>query len=618
MRSLEQIRSQSFPVQKIDDWKEKAESSLKGRKIESIQSSTYENIVLKPLYTREDEVTVSEYPSGSDFRRGVFPLGYKTNEWKVAQRIPYKTPEELKAKLSEALEKGQTAISFEVTKDVIDYAADFINVNYPFSVNSKWLHHELLEVLTNQPSGNIEGYIANDPISLFAEAGAISEEYLQLWQNDILKANEKFPNVKTVLIDTAPYHNGGANAVQELGIAAATGVFYLEQLTEAGMGFEKVLSKMIFHFSIGSNFFMELAKLRAARIIWNRITELYGAKEEARGMQISAAASSFTKTVHDPHVNLLRAANEAFAAVLGGIQYLHVDPFDHITGSNSFSERIARNIQLILKEEAHLRHVTDPAGGSWYIESLTIELADKGWEFFQQIEANGGMLEVLKYNWLQPKINAVYEQRNMDIQTRKQSIVGTNVFAKLDEIPALKINSTEPELMIEKTSKIAPIPKRRLAEPFEELRANAKQLGERTGAAPSVALLCLGELKQYKARLDFMKGFLAAGGFNAVDSGPLFSLEDAKEYIAHLNTNFVCLCGANDQYESIGLNLLSALKTEFPNHTFFLVGLPEREKQDQWLNKGINQFIHAKSNCHEILFSILAEMEAAADEKQKA
>jgi methylmalonyl-CoA mutase len=365
---------------------------------------------------------------------------------------------------------------------------------------------------------------------------------------------------------------------------------------------------------------MEIAKLRAARVLWNRITSVYGATDDQCKMQIAAVTSSFTKTVNDPHVNLLRAGNEAFSAVIGGVQYLHVSPFDDLTGASPFSERVARNTQLLLKEEAHLKKVIDPAGGSWYVEELTNNLAEKAWGFLQQIEANDGILEALKSNWLQQEIAAVYQKKNQDVQTREKSIVGTNVYANLDEVvpgnKSYKDNSYCANM--EDSLKMEAIPTRRLAEPFEELRTKAKHLEDAVGSKPFVGMICLGGLKQHKARLDFMKGFLAAGGLRTGESKPIISLESARQFVKELPTKYYCLCGTNDQYEIIGYEILTALITEFPDRTFYLAGLPEKEKQDQWIDAGIKQFIHVKSNCYETLSSILEELEVSKVEETKA
>jgi methylmalonyl-CoA mutase len=624
MGSLEKIKSQSFAFKTRHEWEAKAEVSLKGKTVESLKTTTYENTVLKPLYTREDEQPVPEFPGGSDFRRGIFPLGYRTNEWKASQRITYQTTEDLKEKLQQSFEKGQSAISFEVKKVLFEAEENLVNLlgksyqQYPFAINTKDLQTAFFAAIAELDNHDqISGYIGSDPLAIFAEAGHFSDEFFNNWVKSIQQSNEKFPNLRTILIDSVPYHNGGANAVQELGIAIAEGVYYLEKLQEKGIELEGILTKMIFQFAIGSNYFTEIAKLRAARVLWNRITELYGAKEEVRGMVIAAETSSFTKTVHDPHVNLLRAGNEAFAAVIGGVQYLHVRPYDELTGATPFSERIARNIQLLLKEEAHLKKVIDPAGGSWYVEALTNQLAEKAWEFFQQIDSSGGILEVIKSSWLQKEITAVYDKKNNDIQTRKQSIVGTNVYANLAEIvPPKTLLNVKPYFT--NGEKIEAIAERRLAEPYEKLRRKAKDIEEKLAAKPSVGLICLGELKQHKARLDFMKGFFAPGGIIAVESNPILSLEEAKQFISDLQSKYVCICGTNYQYETIGHEILAALKAEFPEQVFYLAGLPEKENQSHWINEGIKQFIHLKSNCYETLSAILSELEVTTIEKTKA
>ncbi|MBO0960824.1 methylmalonyl-CoA mutase subunit beta [Neobacillus sp. MM2021_6] len=618
------IKSQAFAIKTMDEWKEKAESSLKGKTVKSLETTTYENIVLKPLYSKTDEQPISEFPGASDFRRGIYPLGYRTNEWIAAQRISYQTPEELQVKLHQSFEKGQSAISFDVKEALFEREESLVNVlgnfnvQYPFAINAKDLQLAFHKQVTNlDGQDQICGYIGADPVALFAEDGLISEEFLKDWLKNIQQSSILFPNLRTILIDTVPYHNGGANGVQELGISLAEGVYYLEKLQEKGMELEEILGKMVFQFAIGGNFFMEIAKLRAARVLWNRITQLYSVNEKSRGMMIAAETSSSTKTVHDPHVNLLRAGNEAFAAVIGGVQYLHVSPFDEHSGATPFSERIARNVQLLLKEEAHLKKVIDPAGGSWYVEELTNLLAEKAWSFFQQIEASGGILEVLKTNWLQHEITSVYERRNLDIQTRKQSIVGTNVYANLDEtVPSRPLSREQSRFA--GGVRIEAVTSKRLAEPFEELRSKAKYLEGKFGSVPTVGMICLGELKQYKSRLDFMKGFFASGGINTVEGRPILTVEDARQFVTQQPVKYFCLCGTNDQYESLGHEILMGLKAELPERTFYLAGLPEKENQARWMNEGIKQFIHLKSNCYEAISTLLADMEVNTIEKTKA
>jgi methylmalonyl-CoA mutase len=626
------MKNQSFPLQTDDDWKLKAEESLKGKSIQTLHTTTYENITLKPLYSQEDETHATQFPGGEDFRRGIHSLGYFENKWKIAQNISYQTPSELVERLEKAIQRGQTALSFELNDSLFDYEHVFLKiikeyaVKYPLAIDGKeFLSKGLDSIAGLDPNEypNILGFFATDPISSFAHDGEIpqnSEVFFSDWAKTIIAANQQFPNVRTVLINSSIYHNGGANAVQELAIAAATGVFYLQHLLENSESLNQALSKMIFQFSIGSNFFMEIAKLRAARILWSKISEAYGAEGEWRGMEIIAQTSSFTKTIYDPHVNLLRAGNEALAAVLGGIQYLQVDPYDQITGSTNFSERIAQNTQLILQEEANLQKVIDPAGGSWYIEKLTKELADHAWKLFKEIDQKGGMLDVLKSGWLQNEISIVYEKRQQDIFTRKASIIGTNVYANLDEqgpdcshCEKEQNNSFQSEKI-----KIDQFPQLRLSQSFENLRERAEKINQKSGSRPLVTLLCLGSLKQYKARADFMKGFFAAGGINGVESSPIHSSETVKQTVRESNTKYFCLCGSNEQYAELGFEIIQLLKSEFPDRIVYLAGLPEKDEQSNWLSAGIHSFIHVKSNSYEMLSTILSDMEVPRNEHQQA
>jgi methylmalonyl-CoA mutase len=630
---LTEMKEQSFPNCRWDEWKKVAEGSLKGKPLEALQRTTYENIVLKPLYISEDHKTISQYPGEEDFRRGVNPLGYLTNNWKIAQCLSETNLQELKEKLKTAIESGQSAISFGVSKEMIE-ANGFLKElvgeyyrQYPFAMDAGGYQADVINALENiaqsqEDQAKITGYVAADPLAEITVTGSLPDnfsDFLKEFSKSLHKAHENFPNLRTLLVNTTTYHNGGANAIQELGIAAAEGVFYLDSLE--ALEAEKTMNKLIFKFSIGSNYFMEIAKLRAARIIWNKVAEAYGVNENSCAMHIAAETSMFTKTVFDPYVNLLRGGNEAFAAVVGGVQYLHVAPFDQLTGSNSFSDRIARNIQLILQEEAHLTKVVDPAGGSWYIEQLTNELAQKGWQFFQEIEAVGGILEALKTNWLQTKIADVYEKRKLDIFTRKQSIVGTNVYANLaDNVPE-NINKAQNPAQSQKedlTIAITPIPQLRLSHPYEGLRKRADELKQKSGKVPCVGLICIGSLKEHKARLDFVRGFLSAGGVTIQASEPIHSVEEALEFVSKSETSHFCICGTNDLYQTLGIEILQAIKAKLAEQSIYLAGLPAQDDQVNWTENGLKQFIHVKSNCFESLSSILSEMEVSANEQIQA
>ncbi|RHW41137.1 methylmalonyl-CoA mutase [Neobacillus notoginsengisoli] len=598
---IDEIMAYRFPAKTFEDWKEKAGQSLKGKSVETLKSTTYETIKLKPLYTLEDGKHAC-IPGSPDFRRGSNPLGYQGKAWRVAQEISWTTGAKLAEKLADSFEKGQTAISFELKNQPAADAARIASrfaPEWPFAIHAESLQSEFIHTLdATAEAVELTGYITSDPISSLAKTGN-GEADLTEWGKTISAFAKKHPALRTVMVDTSVFHHGGASATQELAAAAASGVYYIEQLLEAGMQLNEIFRNIVFKFSIGANFFMEIAKLRAARIIWNRIGELYGVDESSRGMIIAAETSKFTVTQADPHVNLLRAGNEAFAAVLGGIHYLHVEPFNALGGATPFSERIARNVQLILREEALLDKVADPAGGSWFIENLTEQLAEKTWALFGKIDSLGGILSVLESGWLQKEINETMNQRVSDVKSGKQTIVGTNHYAKWSE----KIEKVPDSYQVEGNE----IPQTRLSVTFEELRLRTVAL-ENAGKQTGVGLICLGSLKESKPPADFIEGFLVPGGIHSKRSGEIHSKSEAEKFVTETGLTRFCLCSSDEQYKEVGFEILQELKKRFPGFSFYLAGLPE--KKEEWLAAGIEEFIYLKSNCFEFLDRLIGEMEA--------
>jgi methylmalonyl-CoA mutase len=648
---IEKMKTTSFKKASFDDWQEKAAASLKGKPLDTLYTNTYENITLKPLYTKDDfpEGMVGDSPGMPDYRRGIHPMGYQSDTWHIANRLTYSNLEELKAKMDFALSKGQTSISFEVKAEIftdqnslVAFFSSFKN-GYPYSIKAGSLQAPLLEALivAKQKSGTdgmLSGFIASDPIAEASLKGSLPKEeteFFQKWSSMLEEAGEELPSLKTVLVDATSYHNSGAHAVQELAFSISTGVYLLQKLIDNGWELKKALSKMVFHFAIGSNFFMETAKLRAARLLWNKTVEAFGGDTEDRKMIISAETSMFTKTIFDPYVNMLRTGNEAFAAVLGGIQYLHTGTFDEAAGhADAFSERVARNTQLILKSEAHLEKAADPAGGSWYVESLTKELAEKAWELFLEIDSKGGVYETLKSGWLQKQIAKTANEREKDILQRKKSIIGTNVYANLAEKIAepgdlesrstfiggsltdnmQKIKSEEASSYIESTSSFPPLKKKRLAEPFEKLRFRAERIEKERDIKPSVGLICLGELKKHKARADFISGFLAAGGIHTVRSSEIINAANAADFIKSSNIRQFVICGDNGDYSLKSPEFARELKQQHPEIKLYLAGLPDEAEAD-WKTAGIEEFMHIRSDAFQILSSLLQQMEVSADAK---
>lgn len=605
---IKDMKNKSFPLWQEKDWAEKSEQSLKGKKVEDLLKHTYEQIKLKPLYFKKEQ-HCSQFPGVPDYRRGIESYLGEKQPWGIAQNIHASTLNELKDKIEAAIKGGQNAVSFSV-QDEISYHSIFevFADRFPVCIRATKGHQSKLlsELSSVKESNDTQGFIATDPLAQLASAGYLEESvndvYDELAKN-IQFASQKFPDLKTILVDTTPYHNGGANAVQEIAISLATAVFHLEELSNRNIPIETMLSKYIFHFSVGANFFMEIAKLRAARLLWSELVKAYGGSTEDQKMVISARTSSFTKTVYDPYVNLLRSSNEAFAAVIGGVQYLHVSPYNELEGNGGeFSERIARNSQLILKEEALLCKTHDPAGGSWYIEELTDEIAGKAWALFLQIDDSGGMLSSLVDGEIQSQISKVWENRKNDSFTRQQSIIGTNTYANLQDQP-LKLSVQQKATPEAAAIKIPELKQARLSEPYENLR----RMSERLKQKPVVGVICIGGFKQFNPQADFIAGFLAPGGLVTEKSEETDSWKQIQKYIDSSNYSTYCLCGAYGEFEEWGLSIVREFHTIYPEKRLYLAGLPEHK--DVWLQTGVKGFFHRKSNCYDSLLSLLTEME---------
>ncbi|GIN85547.1 methylmalonyl-CoA mutase [Heyndrickxia sporothermodurans] len=602
-RNANELKKQNFPSFSMKDWGETANASLKNRTIDSLEKNTYENIMLKPLYTKEDlEMNnLDQYPFSGSNTRGFHPFGYQQRKWKITQKLFKSKWEELHPILSSAIQWGQNVLSFDIDKLENVKQVDFSNINEldlsktPIFLLTKTNFKNIISKLLELPSkGNVTGFAGTDLVSKGIDKGEIlvptSKEFSE-WVDLIKRADTDINRLKTICIDLTPYHNGGANAVQEIAIALSEITFYVERLKVEGWQPGKVAGKIVFHFPIGGNFFMEIAKLRAFRRLWSTFGNAYELTAEEQILTVSAETSSLNKSVLDPYVNLLRTGNEAFAAVLGGVDFLHISAFDEtFNESNEFSTRLSRNIHLLLGEEALLNKVCDPAGGSYYIETLTNELVRKAWKLFQLIDAKGGILSVLQSGWLQKEITEIMEQRQEDIATRKRSLIGTNVYANLSE--ELEFPETSHNDTLNKV--LALIPKR-LSQPFENLRKQTEML-KKGNFTPTAGLICLGKLKNHKGRADFATGFLAAGGIHSKWSNECENIVEIEEFIKKTNYPYYCICGNDDSYERLAKKIAQLFKEKYINIVVDIAGRFPNEKWIRMKENGISGSIYMNQN----------------------
>ncbi len=694
-----------FPIPAIEEWKEKVTNDLKGLPNEKLKTKTIEEIELKPIYTKDDLQDLQlkdQFPASNNNIRGSLASGYIKDSWLVSQNMSYGDPEEFNSALKNDLDRGQTAILMSVdkatqlgldadyakTSDVgnsgvsisclhsLSRALNGVNIQkYPTFIEAGFSSIALLSLLNayckkeNIDIKNVSGSVEADPIAYLVSEGKLPvplEFTFEQMAAAIIWAKKNAVNIKTVNVSSLVYVDSGANSVQELSFVLATANEYIKQMLSAGLSINDIVKSMKITMGIGTSFFTELSKFRAFKLVWKNLLEAYEVDKNCIDVHIHAATSSFNKTLFDPHVNILRTTTEAFSAIMGGINSLYVSPFDEIFSlPNDFSRRIARNTQIILNEESHFSRPIDPAGGSYYVEVLTNEIAQAAWKQFQEIEKNGGMIQSLRNGKIQSSLEKTNETRNKLIAKRKSIIVGTNMYANPTETPIepkifdnKKLQSQRTQflqrfrasgeqsknsLIIEKLNslvdekseaiidistdailegatlgeithsfrakakksiEVKTIEPRRAAEPFEEIRIKMNAMEEGNASKPKVFLATLGSLKQFKARADFSRGFFEVAGFDIVYPNGFDTIDQAVKETINSGATISVICSTDENYVEVVPEYAKKLKENSSNFTIVLAGFP-KEKEDEYRGYGVDEFIFLGADVYSILSKLV-------------
>ena len=413
------------------------------------------------------------------------------------------------------------------------------------------------------------------------------------------------PGLKVLAVDSVMLSDAGAYIFQELGYALAWGADWMTLLTDAGLGADEVASKIKFNMGISSNYFMELAKFRAARMLWAQIVRKYGASEEACKMAVHATTSRYNQTIYDAHVNLLRSQTECMSAALAGVDSITVTPFDvPYQTPDDFSERIARNQQFLLKEESHLDKVVDPAGGSYYVETLTVSIASEAWKLFLDIESKGGFLACVNNGDIQKAVRETSEKRHTDVARRKEILLGTNQYPNINETAAPKIKATScacgcshgdhHEEEGENT-----LPTSRAASDFEQLRLATEAASNR----PKVFMLTIGNLAMRLARAQFSTNFFGCAGYEIIDNLGFDTVEQGVDAALAKGADVVVLCSSDDEYAELAP---AAYKYLGGRAEFVVAGAPACS--DDLKAIGITDFVNVRSNVLDTLRAFNAKL----------
>ena len=611
--SKEKLFSDFSPVT-TEQWMEKVTADLKGADFEKkLVWKTNEGFKVKPFYRKED----LEGLKTTDALPGEFPYlrGNKkdNNEWLVRQEIRVDDVKEANAKALDILNKGIDSLSFHVKAKELNAAylemllegicAECVELNFSTCQGHVVdLANLLVEYFQkkgydlNKLHGSINFDYLNKMLAKGKEKGSLVDTAKAL-----IAATAALPEYRVINVNALTLNNAGAYIYQELGYALAWGNEYMNQLTEAGIPAATVAKKIKFNFGISSNYFLEIAKFRAGRMLWADIVNSYLAEGDckcAAQMKIHAETSSFNLTVFDSYVNLLRTQTEAMSAALAGVDSMTVVPFDKAYETpNDFSERLARNQQLLLKEESHFDKVIDPAAGSYYIENLTVSIAKQAWDLFLAVEDEGGFYAAVKAGKVQGAVNASNKARHEAVAKRKEILLGTNQYPNFTELAGEK-RPLEAVCCCggrhhDTCEKDVPsLNFNRAASEFEALRLQTETSGKR----PKAFMLTIGNLAMRQARAQFSCNFLACAGYEVVDNLGFSTVEEGVEAAVAAKADIVVLCSSDDEYAEYAVPAFKALNGRA---MFIVAGAPAC--MDELKAAGIENFIHVRVNVLETL-----------------
>lgn len=592
-----------FPPVSTEEWKAKVEADLKGAPFDKkLVWRTPEGFSVQPMYRAED---IEGLPT-LDSAPGEFPYVRGTrndNDWLTRQDILAENALEANKKALEVLGKGVNSLGFHI--DNVDDLETLLNeihlpaVEVNFTCCPKTalpLAQALVDYVRAKGwTKEFRGSIDFNPMRKALMHGKPFGGDIAAMAKALIAVAEPLEGLKVLPVNSFMLSNAGAYIYQELGYALSWGAQWMTTLTDAGLDADTVARRIKFNMGVSSNYFMELAKFRAARMMWAQVAKQYGCSDDACKAAIHATTSRFNQTIYDAHVNLLRSQTEAMSAALAGVDSITVTPFDTpYKTPDDFSERIARNQQLLLKEESHLDKVVDPAGGSYYVETLTVAIAKEAWKLFLDVEAKGGFLENIDNDEIQKAVRESSAKRHTDVARRKEVLLGTNQFPNVNEMAADKIicdaganacscnhgHEEEPETE-------GGLPKQRAASQFEALRLATEHAAKR----PKVFMLTIGNLAMRLARAQFSGNFFGCAGYEIIDNNGFKTVEEGVDAALAKDADVVVLCSSDDEYAEYAP---AAYKYLDGRAEFVVAGAPACT--DELKALGINDFVHVRCN----------------------
>ncbi len=602
-----------FPPVPTEKWEEVITADLKGADYErKLVWRTGEGFNVRPYYRAENLEGIHFLGS----QAGEFPYVRGTranNHWRVHQTVTVACPKEANAEALKLLNSGVDSLGFSIasenfTAEELDQLLDGISIPAIDIVfcGAKPGHLADLFLAKVEKEGiakeEVHAAFSIDPLvrNLSSKGDFCSPNGEKCFARiaELIRRTAEYKHVRIVTVNAQIFGNSGSTIVEELAFALSAGHDYLVRLMDEGLTIDQAARKLRFSFSISSNYFLEIAKLRAARMLWANIVKGYNPEKNCAGkMMIHAETSRWNQTVYDPYVNMLRGTTEAMSAAIGGVYSMEVTPFDRaFEAPTEFAKRIARNVELLLKHESHFDQVVDPAGGSYYVENLTQSIAAEAWKLFLEIEEKGGYTEAYKSGMIVERVKASAAAKDKNIATRRQVLLGANQYPNFTEVAGKEITADAVTRPTAEGNVLVPY---RGAMAFEEMRLHV----DRSGKSPKAFMLTCGNLAMARARAQFSCNFFACAGIRVIDNTFFKSVEEGVEAALASKAEIVVVCSSDDDYAEVA----PKVKELLAGRAILVVAgapacTPELEAQ------GITNFINVKSNVLETLKFYLKEM----------
>ena len=616
--SSEKLFTEFSPVSGAQ-WKEKALADLKGADFDKkLVWKTDEGFDLQPYYSREDL-------KGLEYLRNFHHSTLNTSDkqagpllWKNIERIAVEDAASANKAAIEALNSGADGLMFDLTgKEHIDIGKLLNNI-LPLHCSVSFMADRdaarlIKGYFTFESENHIEtarlaGSLNYDPIKNFTLKGQMADDGFAILK-EIIGITDVARHFYGLTVNTKHLTDAGATLVQEVAFGLNIAVEYIDRLSDMGLSTGQVMKNMAFFMGIGTDYFPEVAKLRAMRVLFYKIAESYGLKNFRPGdLHIHSVSSAWTKTIYDPYVNMLRNTTEAMSAILGGCNALTISPYDeHFESPTPFSKRISRNISNILKEESFFDKVADPAAGSYYIENITDKIIEKSWELFREVEAEGGFMESFRAGNIQSRIIEKRDDKLDKAARRREIYVGTNQYPNVkeqldtDKIHKGSFTRKAPQVLNPVNGAVE----------FELLRLKTDEFSKKTGRRPLVYLAPIGNNPAMRtARVQFSGGFFGCGGFGIIDGEITDSVDEAVKKALEQDAEITVICGSDEDYATIGVEFAEKFRDKNADGLLVVAGYP-KEALEALKAAGVNDFIHIRTNLLESLKNFQTQLNIA-------